>query len=73
MASETLASVILPRPASDLKTESNFSVKDSNTALFQIYAVLQRHFKAKKPFWRTWNCKGSKAILQGQKMKQRNR
>jgi hypothetical protein len=36
-----LASVILPRPESDLKTELSFSVKDSNIG----YALQYRDFK----------------------------
>jgi hypothetical protein len=35
-----LASVILPRPDSDLKTELNFSVSDSNIAQYWILDVV---------------------------------
>ncbi len=36
MASETLASVILPRPERDLKTALNFSVSASNIEIYTI-------------------------------------
>jgi hypothetical protein len=59
-----LASVILPRPESDLKTELNFPVSDSNTAFSQI-SLLPERFNAKTS-WRNGDCKAAKAILQGQ-------
>jgi hypothetical protein len=46
IASEMLASVILPRPESDLKTELNFPVNDSNTAFPQT-SLLPGRFNPK--------------------------
>ncbi len=40
MASETLASVILPRPESDLKTALNFSVNASNIEIYTITVLI---------------------------------
>jgi hypothetical protein len=60
-----LASVILPRPESDLKTELNFPVSVSNTVLSHIYQHYRRFWR-KEPSQRTEDCKVAAMILQGQ-------
>jgi ribosomal protein L17 len=64
-----LASVILPRPDSDRKTELNFSVNDSNTAFIRNLCYLPRIrtdiFSAQKSIPQLENCKAVKTLLQG--------
>jgi hypothetical protein len=57
-----LASVILPRPARDLKTVLNFCVSDSNTAIFQASGSLAH----KEIFVKAAYFIETGAILQGQ-------
>jgi len=71
-----LASVILPRPDSDRKTELNFSVNDSNTAFICNLCYLprthtdifirRRRISAQKSLPQLENCKAVKTLLQGQ-------
>jgi hypothetical protein len=66
MASETLASVILPRPDSDLKTELNLLVNDSNTVFAYTFFSNVRVFRRKKSSQQNGDCKVRGLILQGQ-------
>ena len=69
MASETLASVILPRPDSERKTALNFSVNDSNTALnyhFLRFFRLSVIFMREIPAQQTTHSKVGRGVLQGE-------
>jgi hypothetical protein len=69
-----LASVILPRPDSDLKTELNFSVNDSNTDYTYAFARRKvshrenpfKDISAQKTLQQTKDSKAARPILQGQ-------
>jgi hypothetical protein len=61
-----LASVILPRPDSDLKTELNFSVNDSNTYYTYAFTKPTEDISAQKSLQQTRDSKAARPILQGQ-------